>query len=43
VASDGNGQAVLFRKGEVVGRVDEADIADILVKETKELIEEPEK
>ena len=38
VAPDGNGQAVWFRKGEVIGRIDEAEIADILTKEARELL-----
>ncbi|MCL1806472.1 MAG: flavodoxin-dependent (E)-4-hydroxy-3-methylbut-2-enyl-diphosphate synthase [Oscillospiraceae bacterium] len=39
VAPDGNGQAVLFRKGEVMGSVNEAEIVDVLVGETRKLME----
>jgi (E)-4-hydroxy-3-methylbut-2-enyl-diphosphate synthase len=38
VAPDGGGQAVLFRKGEAVRKIDEADIVDILTKEARELL-----
>jgi (E)-4-hydroxy-3-methylbut-2-enyl-diphosphate synthase len=33
VAPDGKGKALLFRKGEAVGEIAEADIADVLLKE----------
>ncbi|MCL2002647.1 MAG: flavodoxin-dependent (E)-4-hydroxy-3-methylbut-2-enyl-diphosphate synthase [Oscillospiraceae bacterium] len=40
VAPDGHGQAVLFRKGEIAGRIDESEIVAVLVSEALRLAEE---